>query len=216
MNHRSQWHADLLCCLGFACTPVSAVEAQNVTIQGRSFYLDGKQWILQGSESAGLAKSSHQRAKDNGAMQAKAYWGDSEIRALKDVLKVDTLRLQASPAGLDPRSSDYDSTYHENAKQWHDQFGARAERYPLIATEWNATQSNGCVGPDTPQVALSLVRYLEGLHVGLNGWAIESNYGKLFKDHTNFEPTNYSTFTDCSKAPGDSGAGKLLANYPND
>jgi endoglucanase len=49
----------------------------------------------------------------------------------------------------------------------------------------------------------------------LIGWAIDSNYGKLVKDHTSFEPTDYSTFTGCSKTPGDSGGGKLLANYPN-
>ena len=78
-----------------------------------------------------------------------------------------------------------------------------------------ATPTNGCTGPDMPAVALSLMKYLEKLHVSLVGWGIESNYGKLFKDHTNFEPTDYSTFTNCSKTPSDSGGGKLFANFPH-
>ncbi|MBV8925179.1 MAG: cellulase family glycosylhydrolase [Bradyrhizobium sp.] len=101
-------------------------------------------------------------------------------------------------------------------KQWNDQFGASAHEYPMIATEWNATPTNGCIGPDTPSVAGSLMRYLESLHIGLIGWAIDSKYGKLVKDHTSFQPTDYSTFADCSKTPSVSGGGKLLANYPND
>ena len=100
-------------------------------------------------------------------------------------------------------------------KQWNDQFGSSAKKYPMIATEWNATPTNGCIGPDTPSVALSLMRYLESLHIGLIGWAIDSNFGKMVKDHTKFEPTDYSAFTDCSKTPSDSGGGKLLANHPN-
>lgn len=94
-------------------------------------------------------------------------------------------------------------------------FGASAA-HPIIATEWNATPTNGCVGKTTPTLALELMRYLESLHVGLVGWAIDSNYGKLVKDHTSFEPTDYSTFTDCSKTAGIAGGGRLLANFPND
>jgi len=100
-------------------------------------------------------------------------------------------------------------------KQWHDHFGASAAKYPLIATEWNATPTNGCVGPTTPDIALSLMRYLESLHVGLIGWAIDSNSGKLVKDHTSYAPSDYATFTDC-KDNSISGGGRLLAKYPND
>jgi len=70
--------------------------------------------------------------------------------------------------------------------------------------------------PNTPAVALSLMKYLEKLHVGFVGWDIESSYGRLFKDHINFEPTDYATFTDCSKTLRDSSGGKLLVSYPND
>ena len=99
-------------------------------------------------------------------------------------------------------------------KQWNDMFGSDAGKYPMIATEWNA--ANGCVGKNLPALALSEIRYLQSLHIGLIGWAIDSNYGKLVKDHSSFEPTDYSTFTgDCSKSPSDYGGGKLLANYPN-
>jgi hypothetical protein len=100
-------------------------------------------------------------------------------------------------------------------KQWHDQFGASAAQYPMIASEWNATPTNGCAGRDTPAIALSLLRYLEALHIGLVGWAIDSNAGKLVKDHTAYELTDYASFKDC-KDGSDSGGGRLLANYPND
>ena len=97
---------------------------------------------------------------------------------------------------------------------FYQHFGASAA-HPIIATEWNATPTNGCVGKTTPTLALELMRYLESLHIGLVAWAIDSNYGKLVKDHTSFEPTDYSSFTDCTKAPSESGGGRLLANYPN-
>ena len=101
-------------------------------------------------------------------------------------------------------------------KQWHDQFGASAEKYPVIASEWNATSTNGCIGDTTPTVALSLMRYLESLHLGLIGWAIDSHSGKLVKDHISYEPTDYSSFAGCTKTPSESGGGRLLASYPND
>lgn len=101
-------------------------------------------------------------------------------------------------------------------KHWHDNFGASAEKYPLIASEWNATPTNGCVGPSTPAVALSLVRYLESIKIGLIEWGIESEHGRIVKDHVGYEPTDYSTFTDCTKTPGESGGGTLLSHYPND
>lgn len=105
--------------------------------------------------------------------------------------------------------------YFVTVKQWHDQFGDSAARYPMIASEWNATPSNGCVDSTTPALALSLMRYLESIHVGLIGWAIDSSHGKLVKDHTSYQPNDYSSFKDC-KDNSDSGGGRLLANYPND
>jgi hypothetical protein len=101
-------------------------------------------------------------------------------------------------------------------QQWHNQFGASAVQYPMIATEWNATPTNGCAGSTTPALALSLMRYLQSLHVGLIGWAIDSNYGRLVKDHRTYAPTDYTSFKGCSKIPSESGGGQLLANYPND
>jgi len=334
-------------CGGSLLTPASA---QDITIQGKTFYKDGKPWMLKGVDVAGLSKSPRQRAKDKGAAQAKEYWGDAEVKAIKQVLGVDTLRLQVSPAGLDPQSSDYDPNYiaelrdniasvrkmgfavilvmdaqqdhpigsnegcmpsdsagrawktiapffihdqgmmfelfdepcksmnaqskaewaqgmqklidtvrglgstnvllldglwwaratnglfplvhdttpnrmalavhpyplkdvYVNEKQWHDQFGASAAQYPMIATEWNVT-ANSCAVEDMPALALMSIRYLQSLRIGVVGWGIDSNYGKLVKDHISFEPTDYSTFTGCIKTPSDSGGGKLLANYP--
>ena len=100
--------------------------------------------------------------------------------------------------------------------QWREEFGNDALRYPTIAGEWNATPSNGCVDSTTPELALSLMRYLESLHIGLIGWGIDSNYGKLVKDHHKYEPTDYSAFSGCTTSPAESGGGILLANYPND
>ncbi len=94
-------------------------------------------------------------------------------------------------------------------------FGATAAQYPLIATEWNATTTNGCVGDVTPRIAMALVRYIQSAHIGLIGWAIDSEYGKMVRDHTSYEPTDYTTFSGCTKTPSISGAGKLIANFPN-
>jgi endoglucanase len=100
--------------------------------------------------------------------------------------------------------------------QWRKEFGNDTERYPTIAGEWNATSTNGCIDSTTPELALSLMRYLESLHIGLIGWGIDSNYGKLVKDHSEYEPTDYASFSGCTKIPSESGGGRLLTNYPND
>ncbi|MGY3547471.1 endoglucanase [Bradyrhizobium sp. USDA 4472] len=96
-------------------------------------------------------------------------------------------------------------------------FGRDAASYPIIATEWNAVETNGCVDGPLPEIALSLVRYLQHMHIGLIGWAIDSEHGKLVKDHIHFEPTNYDDFQGCSgkNGPNISGAGRLLAAFPN-
>ena len=96
-------------------------------------------------------------------------------------------------------------------------FGRDAASYPIIATEWNAVETNGRVDGPLPEIALSLVRYLQHMHIGLIGWAIDSEHGKLVKDHIHFEPTNYDDFQGCSgkNRPSLSGAGRLLAAFPN-
>ncbi|NYF51104.1 cellulase family glycosylhydrolase [Tunturiibacter gelidoferens] len=118
--------------------------------------------------------------------------------------------------GLSKEPSTPPETYFEN------HFGKDAGRYPILATEWNATDTNGCVDDRTPEIALALVRYLQRLHIGLVGWAIDSDHGKLVKDHLHFEPTDYQNWHGCPHTPKGqptppvfSGAGKLLANFPN-
>jgi hypothetical protein len=71
------------------------------------------------------------------------------------------------------------------------------------------------VDQTTPAIALSLMRYLQGLQVGLVGWGIDSNSGKLVTDHVSYPPTSYATFTGCSKTPSESGGGMLLRRYPH-
>ena len=106
-------------------------------------------------------------------------------------------------------------------KQWNDMFGSDAGSYPMIATEWNAV--DGCVGPNLPELAISEIRYLERLHIGLIAWAIDSPHGRLVKDHEHFEPIDYQNFNGCIQGTKDHpaplpnwGGGKLLAGYPND
>jgi hypothetical protein len=62
---------------------------------------------------------------------------------------------------------------------------------------------------------LAIVRYLQSQRIGLIGWAIDSDHGKLVKDHVTYEPTDFKAFKGCTKSPSDSGAGFLLAKFPN-
>ncbi|MBB5341378.1 cellulase family glycosylhydrolase [Tunturiibacter gelidoferens] len=107
-----------------------------------------------------------------------------------------------------------------NEVQWQSMFGVDAAKYPMIATEWNAV--DGCVGDNLPGIALAEVRYLQRLHIGLIGWAIDSAHGRLIKDHETFEPIGFEGFHGCIPVPKgqsapipDWGGGKLLANFPN-
>jgi hypothetical protein len=107
-----------------------------------------------------------------------------------------------------------------NEQQWQAMFGTDAAKYPMIATEWNAV--DGCVGDDLPGIALAEIRYLQRLHIGLIAWAIDSDHGRLVKDHDHFEPIGYEGFHGCVPTPKgqrapipDWGGGKLLAKFPN-
>lgn len=99
-------------------------------------------------------------------------------------------------------------------RDWEHYFGSSARQYPIIATEFNATQKNGCVGGDTPKLTLQMVRYLQARHVGLVVWAIDSSFGHLVVDHEKFAPLGYESFKGCGNAAV-SGAGKLLVKFPN-
>jgi hypothetical protein len=103
----------------------------------------------------------------------------------------------------------------DRQERWEAAFGASARTYPALVTEWNATPTNGCPGANTPLVALTLMRYLESLHLGLIEWGIESTHGKIVVNHDDFTPTNYAGFKDCNDG-SDSGGGELLAKYPHD
>lgn len=97
---------------------------------------------------------------------------------------------------------------------WERYFGTSARSYPIIATEFNATAKNGCVGADTPRLTLQLVRYLQAHHIGLVVWAIDSSFGHMVVDREKYEPLGYEGFKDCG-TEAVSGAGKLLAKFPN-
>ena len=334
--------------LAFLC-PLSAMAAQDLSVRGKDFYLDGRPWAPKGVDVNGFVKPPKYFSFDKSAQAQRGYWGETELAMVRRKLGADTLRFHISQAGLDPQSSLYDPIYvhqvvepvqlarqrgfvvvlvidaqqdglpdvkcmpsastarawrtlvpfvgqdrgimlelfnepckkgdasvqaewakgmqsaidavrqagarnillldgldwaritsglfplvhdtqadrialavhpylvggaFDRAQQWQDKFGAAAERFPTIVTEWNATPTNGCPGKTMPTVALTLVRYLQSRHLGLIEWGIESNRGKIVKDHVDFAPTNYAAFTDCNDG-SNSGGGGLLANFPN-
>lgn len=344
--------------------PVSAMAAQDVTIRGKDFYLDGKPWLPKGIKVEAFNRplgNYESDALQKLAREARAYWGASEMDAIRNVFGGRIIRFAVSQPGLDPQSPIYSPAYRdellkvfkqardagfvvipsmdaqaengipglpcmpddstvrawktlapsllkdegvmleifdepcranwtEGRKDWarrmqavidslrgmgatnillvdglgygqwtndlfpllHDtlqsrmalavhpyfdglskepatppldyfqaRFGKDAGRYPIIATEWNATESNGCVDDRTPAIALELVRYLQRLHVGLIGWAIDSEHGKLVKDHVHNVPTDYENWHGCPHtAKGQptptvySGGGALVAKFP--
>jgi endoglucanase len=172
-----------------------------------------------------------------GDQQAKKEWAQSmqmligTIRGLgaTNILLLDGLGWGRLTDGLFPLVKDtfpnclalavhpyLSAKQFDTEKQWRTGFGISATQYPLIASEWSAaTQGKNCIGSATSALALSMTRYLESLHVGLIGWAIDWKKPILVKDHTNFEPTDFTSFRDCNDG-SISGIGKLLANYPND
>jgi hypothetical protein len=168
--------------------------------------------------------------------QARAEWSQSMQRIIDalrglgstNILLLDGLWWARSTNGLFPLVRDkapgrlalavhpyLNSQGFATEQQWRDNFGTSAAQYPLIASEWQATPRGGCVDETTPRIALSLMRYLESLHIGLVEWAIDWPDPTVVKDHTRFEPTDYASFTHCNDGSL-SGGGRLLVDYPND
>jgi endoglucanase len=331
--------------------PVGArAEAQSVSLKGNQFFKDGKPWLPKGIKIEAFNEPADLRAKSKVASEARSWWGDQEINAIKSVFGSSVVRFAVSQPGLDPRSPIYDPSYRrelleafklaraaglvvipsmdaqgengveglpcmpdesavrawkelapslvndpgvmfelfdepcgttkpeDRAKwaastqaiidalrqlgaknillvdglhyarsidglpgllhdplsnrmamsvhpylskgwfvsedQWEREFGAEAGKFPVIASEWNATPKSGCIDATTPALSLKLIRYLQKKKIGLIGWAIDSHAGKLVQDHTAFQPTNYEKFSVCNDG-SDSGGGELLAKFPN-
>jgi endoglucanase len=146
----------------------------------------------------------------------------------KNILLVDGLHYARTTSGLtgsihDPLPNRMAWAVHPylskgwfvTEDQWETNFGGEAAHFPTIASEWNATPTNGCVDETTPALSLRLMRYLQKKHIGLIGWAIDSHSGKLVKDHVSYQPTNYEKFSHCNDGT-DSGGGELLAKFPHD
>ncbi len=93
--------------LGFLL-PLSATAAQNVTIVGRDFYLDGKPWLPKGIDVEAFNRplgNYESPALQKSAAQVRAYWGPVEIGAIKSVFGAQAIRLTISQPGLDPQSA---------------------------------------------------------------------------------------------------------------
>ncbi|MEE3626902.1 cellulase family glycosylhydrolase [Nitrospirillum sp. BR 11752] len=137
-----------------------------------------------------------------------AQWTNDLFPMVHDRLP-DRMAMAVHPY-LDPMRNE---AHLNSADYWRRHFSASAAQVPMIATEWNATPKGGCAGPRTPELSLELMRLLASLHVGVIGWSIDTS-AKLVKDHTAYEPTDYTSFKDCLDG-SDSGGGRLLANFPN-
>lgn len=173
-------------------------------------------------------KSSNPQSQSEWAQGTQAVINALRGRGATNILIVDGLWWARSTNGLFPLVRDSMPNRlalglhpylakggFQAPQQWRNQFGESATRFPLIATEWNVSPLFGCVDNTTPELALQLLHYLESLHVGLIGWAIDSRHGPITKDHVGYEPNNLSAFRDC-KDNSPSGGGELLARYPND
>ena len=60
---------------------------------------------------------------------------------------------------------------------------------------------------------VNVAAFVRPLHVGVIGWSIDAS-ANLIKDHTDYEPTDYTSFKDCNDG-SDSGGGRLLTNFSN-
>lgn len=331
--------------------PVGArAENQSISLRGNQFFKDGKPWLPKGIKIEAFNEPAGLRAKSSIASEARSWWGDQEINAIKSVFGSSVVRFAMSQPGLDPKSPIYDPTYRDelleafklaraaglvvipsmdaqgengieglpcmpgdsavrawkeialsfvndpgvmfelfdepcgttkpedrakwaagtqaiinalrqmgaknillvdglhyarsidglpgllhdpfpnrlamavhpylskgwfvSEDQWEREFGAEAAKFPVIASEWNATPKSGCIDATTPAISLRLIRYLQKKNIGLIGWAIDSHAGKLVQDHTGYKPNNYQRFSGCNDG-SDSGGGELLAKFPN-
>ena len=91
--------------------PLSAMAAQDVTIRGKDFYLDGKPWLPKGVDVNGFVKPPKYFSFDKSAQEQRSYWGQTELVMVRRNLGADTLRFHVSQAGLDPQSPLYDPIY---------------------------------------------------------------------------------------------------------
>lgn len=93
--------------LGFLL-PLSATAAQNVTIVGKDFYLDGKPWLPKGIDVEAfnrLLGNYESASLQASARQLRQYWGPAELQAIMTVFGAQAIRLTISQPGLDPQSA---------------------------------------------------------------------------------------------------------------
>ncbi|MHB8812756.1 MAG: cellulase family glycosylhydrolase [Steroidobacteraceae bacterium] len=89
--------------------------AQDVTIRGKAFYLDGTPWLPKGGNIVAFVRPAYipsaPKWMNDSNHEGRAWWGDAELRAVKEVLGGSVLRFQVSQAALDPGSPIYDPAY---------------------------------------------------------------------------------------------------------
>src|SRR5579863_8256769 len=106
----------LVCLVAALCIglfPLTAT-AQDITIQGKAFYKDGKPWVLKGIDVEGFNEplgADESAVGQANAKQRRASWGPVELDAIKTVFRADVVRITVSQPGLDPQSPIYSAAY---------------------------------------------------------------------------------------------------------
>jgi endoglucanase len=96
--------------------PLAAWAAQDVTIRGRDFYLDGKAWLPKGLKVEAFARpafipTAPKWMNDPANLQGRKWWTSDELAAMKSRFGATVVRFAVSQPALDPQSSIYDPKY---------------------------------------------------------------------------------------------------------
>ena len=87
----------LVCLVTALCTELLplAATAQDITIQGKTFYKDGKPWILKGVHVGAFDRPkfipSAPKWRNDSSAQVRNLWGPDELNAVKRVFGADTI-----------------------------------------------------------------------------------------------------------------------------
>ena len=104
----------LLACL--LANGAAASASENVTIQGKDLYLDGKPWLPKGVDVEAFARPAIVPSAPkwvNVPAESKKWWGAAELAAIKREFGANVARFQFSQPALDPKSPVYDPKYLE-------------------------------------------------------------------------------------------------------
>ena len=85
---------------------------------------------------------------------------------------------------------------------WSSAFGELANRFPVVATEWDAASASPFCQPEWPTTGPQLLDFLQTRGIGILGWAFDS-VGSLVSDWAH-DPTTFAGFA-CGQPGRDAG-----------